>query len=136
MHAACKAFIETEESEKLRRAIKAKTRFSTGIIYQPRDIVYYKQSDSNQWKGPGTVSRRENKQILVKHSGVYVRVHACCLQHAQNSQMTSKKENIESENSGNVENKNESLDIYNDSDIASRSYTTKINENNEQVKIL
>ena len=32
--------------------------------------------------------------------------------------MTSKKENIESEDSGNVENKNEPLDIENDSDIA------------------
>lgn len=32
--------------------------------------------------------------------------------------MTSKKENIEFEDSGNVENKNEPLDIYNDSDVA------------------
>ena len=42
MHAACKAFIKAEASEKLRRTIKAKTRVSSGIIYQPGDIVYYK----------------------------------------------------------------------------------------------
>ena len=74
MHAARKAFIEAEASEKLRRAIKTKTRVSTGIMYQPGDIVNYKRNDSNQWKGPGTVLGHENKQILVKHGGVYIRV--------------------------------------------------------------
>ena len=137
MHAARKAFIEAEASEKLRRVIKAKTRVSTGIIYQPGDIVYYKRNDSNQWKGPGTVSGRENKQILVKHGVVYIRAHACRLQHVQNSQMTSTKENIESENSGNVENKNELLDIYDDSDIEINNEIKQVNnapqtnENNE-----
>ena len=36
MHATCKAFIEAEASEKLRGAIKAKTRVSTGIILARR----------------------------------------------------------------------------------------------------
>ena len=65
MHAARKVFIEAEASEKLRRAIKAKTRVSTGIIYQPGYIVYYKRNDSSQWKGPVTVLAHENKQILM-----------------------------------------------------------------------
>ena len=127
MHAACKAFIEAEASDKLRRAIKAKTRVSTRIIYQPGDLVYYKRNDSNQWKGPGTVLGCENKQILVKQGGVYIRVDASCLQHAQNSQMTSMKENIESANSGNVENKNERLDIYSDSDIEINNEIDQVN---------
>ena len=49
MHAARRAFIESETSEKLRRAIKAKTKDSTGIIYQPSDIVYYKRSRHSNW---------------------------------------------------------------------------------------
>ena len=57
MHAARKAFIEAEASEKLRRVITAKTRVSTGIMYQPGDIVYYKRNDSNQWKGPRKIFR-------------------------------------------------------------------------------
>ena len=65
MHAARKAFIEAEASEKLRRTIKVKTRVSTGMIYQSGDIVYYNRNDSNQCKDPGTVLERENKQILV-----------------------------------------------------------------------
>ena len=68
-------------------------------------------------KVQGKFLGRENKQILVKHGGVYIRVYACRLQHAQNSQMTSTKENVESENRGNVESKNEPLDIYGDSDM-------------------
>ena len=66
-HAARKVFIEAEASEKLRRAIKAKTWVSTGIIYQPGYIVYYKRNDSSQWKGSETVLvlAHENKQILV-----------------------------------------------------------------------
>ena len=91
MHAARKAFIEAEASEKLRRTIKVKTRVSTGMIYQSGDIVYYKRNDSNQCKGPGRVLGRENKQILVKQVGVYIRVHGCRLLDAQNSQMTSWK---------------------------------------------
>ena len=86
MYAARKAFMEEEASEKLWRAIKGKTRVSTGIIYQPGDLVYYKCDDLNQWKSPVTVLGRENKQILVKHGGVYIRVHAWRLQHAQKSQ--------------------------------------------------
>ena len=69
MYAARKAFMEEEASEKLWRAIKGKTRVSTGIIYQPGDLVYYKRDDLNQWKSPVTVLGRENKQILVKHGG-------------------------------------------------------------------
>ena len=47
----------------------------------------------------------------MKHVDVYLRVHVCRLKHAQNSLKRSTKENIESENSGNVENKNAPLDI-------------------------
>ena len=49
MHAACIASIEAEASEKLTKVIKAKTRLSTGIIYQ---ILFI------------TVLGTENKQIL------------------------------------------------------------------------
>ena len=88
MHAARQVFIESEASEKLKRAIKAKTRGSTAVVYQPGDIVYFKREASNQWKGPGTVIGCENKQILVKYGGSYVRVHTCQLQPAKETQLT------------------------------------------------
>ena len=107
-------------------------------LYQPGDFLYFKRNDSNQWKGPETVLGRENKQVLVKHDGVYIRIHACRLLHAQNSQMTSTEENIESKNSGNVESKNEPLDIFDDSDIEINNEIVQVNnvpqidENNHQ----
>ena len=42
MHAARVAFIKSEACEKLRRAIRAKTRTATSLIYEPGDIVYFK----------------------------------------------------------------------------------------------
>ena len=45
MHAARQAFVQAEASEKLRRAIKAKTRVTAGLTYQPGDIVYFKRED-------------------------------------------------------------------------------------------
>ena len=76
----------------------------------------------------------------MKHGEVHLRVHACRLQHAQNSQMTSTSKNIEYENSSNVENKNEPLDIFDDSDIEINNEIEQVNnlpqidENNEQQK--
>ena len=49
-------------------------------MYDFGDLVYYKRKDSDKWKGPGKVIGKENKQILVKHRGYYVRVHPCSSQ--------------------------------------------------------
>ena len=77
MHAALAAFIKSEACEKLRRALRAKTRTATSLIYEPGDIVYFKRENSNLWKGPGTAIGRENKQILVKYGGTYIYKGPC-----------------------------------------------------------
>ena len=69
MHESRKAFIDAESNDKLRRALKTKTRVTTGIVYDLGDLVYYKRKDSEKWKGPGKVLGKENKQLLVKHGG-------------------------------------------------------------------
>ena len=74
-----KAFIECEANEKLRRAIKSKLRSTTSLIYELVDEVYYKSNDSNQWKGPGTIIGKENKQVIVKQGGEHMRFHPCRL---------------------------------------------------------
>ena len=77
MGAARKAFVECENSEKIKRALrhnmnsKNQTKFITG------DSVYYKRVDSRKWKGPGKVIGQDGQQVLIKHGGVYVRVHPC-----------------------------------------------------------
>ena len=43
LHAARKAFIKAESNDKLRCALKAKNRETTGIEYETGDMVYYKR---------------------------------------------------------------------------------------------
>ena len=127
MHAARQAFIQSEASEKLRRAIKAKTRVSTAVVYQPADLVYFKRETSNRWKGPGTVIGRENKQISMKY------VQACRLQPTKESQLTFETEKSSNEtqvpaannfsssggnsNISEQSNNNEIVEIYDDCDF-------------------
>ena len=87
MHEARKALIEAESNDKLRRALKTKTRVTTGIVYNLGDLIYYKRKVSEMWKGPGKIIGKENKQLLVKHCGYYIHVHPCSLQliHKSNS---------------------------------------------------
>ena len=72
MHSARKAFIESESSEKLQRALRHQVRPDLAQPYANDDLVYYKQNELPHWLGPGTVIGTENKQILVKHGGSYV----------------------------------------------------------------
>ena len=80
LDAARKAFFEAESNEKLCCPLKVKNRITTGITYKIGDIVFCKRKDSVKWKGPGKVIGKEDKQILVKHSGYYIRVHPCSVQ--------------------------------------------------------
>ena len=84
LHSARKAFIESESSERLRRALRHQVREFVGGEYQNGDLVYYKRNESNRWMGPGSVIGFEGKQVLVKHGGSYVRVHSYRLQMLNN----------------------------------------------------
>ena len=75
MHKARKAFIEAESNDKLRRALKTKPRVTTDTTYDLGDPVYHKRKDSEKWKATGKIIEKKNKQLLVKHSGYYIRVH-------------------------------------------------------------
>ena len=82
MHASRKAFIATESSEKIRRALRAKARTATSLIYNTGDKIYYKRKDSKRWHGPGLVIGKAGKQFFVKHGGTYLRVNPCNIQMA------------------------------------------------------
>ena len=79
MHSARKAFIASEASEKIRRALRHNVGKSVDVKYITGDSVYYKRKDDAKWKGPGTVIGQDGQQVLVKHGSVYVRVHPCRL---------------------------------------------------------
>ena len=77
LHKAREAFIQSEHSERIRRALAHNIRTSGEIKYITGDQVYYKRKDSNEWKGPGSVLGQDGQQILIKHGSYYVRVHPC-----------------------------------------------------------
>jgi hypothetical protein len=53
MHTARQAFIRSESSEKLKRALSHNIRTSGDQQFVTGDRVYYKRLDSRKWKGPG-----------------------------------------------------------------------------------
>ena len=76
LHSARQSFLKLESCEKVKRALRHNIRESTVYDVENGQEVYYKRNDSNKWHGPGVVIGRDGKQILVKHGGVYVRVHS------------------------------------------------------------
>ena len=54
LHAARKAFIQTEADERIRRALRNKVRASEQI-FENGERVFYKREGKERWLGPGTV---------------------------------------------------------------------------------
>ena len=79
LHASRQAFIASESSEKIKRALQHNIRRSGDVKYFTGDSVYYKRLNDRKWHGPASVLGQDGQQVLVKHGGVYVRVHPCRL---------------------------------------------------------
>ena len=79
LHSARRAFIENESSEKLRRALRSKTRDITSRDFDIGDHVYYKRNGHNEWRGPGVIRAISGKTVLVQHGGFYNKVSPCAL---------------------------------------------------------
>ena len=80
LHSARRAFIQQESSERLRRALNRKTRGYSDHVFQQGDIVFYHRNNSKKWHGPAKVLGKDGQQHLLKHGGIYVRVHPCRMQ--------------------------------------------------------
>ena len=73
LHAARRAFIESESDERLRRALRSKVRASEQI-FENGDNVFYKREGKDRWLGPGKVVFQDGKVVFVRHGGIFVRV--------------------------------------------------------------
>ena len=78
LHTARLSFIKQESCERLRRALSRQTRSLSNFLNG--DYVYYKRNDSSEWHGPARVLGKDSQQYLLKHGGVYIRVHPCRMQ--------------------------------------------------------
>lgn len=73
LHSAKKAFIETEASERIKRALRNRIRVSEEV-YDCGDCVYYKRDGQAKWNGPAKVVFQDGNVVFVRHGGVFVRV--------------------------------------------------------------
>ena len=75
LHAARKAFIETESSSKLKLALKKNLRPTTGTVFSVGDEVYYKRDDSHERKGPGKVLGHDEPVVFIRQGSRYIKAH-------------------------------------------------------------
>jgi transposase InsO family protein len=73
LHSARKAFIESENSERIRKALRKKI-CTNNTIYRNGDQVWYKRKDGARALGPGKVVFQDGKIVFVRHGMTYVRV--------------------------------------------------------------
>lgn len=55
MRSAREAFIQSESSEKIKRALKSNVRSCDDARFQNGEREFYKRNDSGKWRGPGSV---------------------------------------------------------------------------------
>ena len=79
LHAARKAFIATESSNKIKLALRKNVRTS-GITYNIGDEVYYKRDDNQAWKGPATVLGQDGPVVFIRQGSHYIKAHTCRVQ--------------------------------------------------------
>ena len=73
LHESRRAYIQSESSERIRRALRTKVRAAEDI-YENGDRVYYKREGKERWLGPATVVFQDGKVVFVRHGGIFIRV--------------------------------------------------------------
>ena len=88
-----------------------------------RLLVNYHRNKSKKWHGPAKVLGKDGQQHLLKHGGVYIRVHPCRMQlcNPQTNEILEDEE------------KTSSVHMNNDSNINSNNSDTK-NDEEEQAR--
>ncbi|XP_071118367.1 uncharacterized protein [Haliotis cracherodii] len=101
LHAARKAFIEAESSERIRRALRHNIRPSESV-YQTGDKVYFMKE--KQWKGPGKVLGQDGKTVFIRHGSTYVRVPTCrLLKIGQEFEQSDSQDSVDKETSSSAD---------------------------------
>ena len=88
LHAARKAFIETESCQKIKKALLHKVR-TNETVFHPGDRVHYKRESSDRWLGPAKVIFQDGKVVFVRHGPVWVKVSLNRLAKVENEFNTS-----------------------------------------------
>ena len=90
MYEARRAFIKSESSERIRRALRHRVR-AVERPYENGQMVYYKRDTygGHKWHGPAKVLGRDGSVVFIKHQNSFLRVAACRLQPVEEDEMKS-----------------------------------------------
>ena len=83
LHAARKAFIAAESSDKIRRALQKQTKNIHDLFFNS-DNVYYKRDSDTKWRVQGKLSVKM-APLFMCHGGFLVKVNCNHLQHISSS---------------------------------------------------
>ena len=72
---ARKAFVELQNSDRLKRSLKERIYPSATARFCPGDKVYIKRNQSNDWSGPAEVVGQKENQVLVWNAGRVIKLH-------------------------------------------------------------
>ena len=75
LEASRSGFIRADCSERVRRALLGKVRYSDAP-FMPGESVFYKRQQSGPWQGPGRVILHEGQELIIKDGGQIITVHA------------------------------------------------------------
>ena len=77
LHDAREAYIASESSKKIRRALSHNIRTSGDRKYITGNSIFFKRQCDRKWRGPAKVLGQDGQQVLIKYGSTYVRVHPC-----------------------------------------------------------
>ena len=76
LHKAREHVIKVEASEKLRRAMRSKTRTHSNIQYLPKDKVYFKREDEKRWRYGEVINHSGSKVLITTPRGHIISCHS------------------------------------------------------------
>ena len=79
LHAARRAFIPSESSNKLKIGISENIRKS-GAVFNIGGEVFYKRDEKLAWKWSGQFLGQNGPAVYIQHGLHYIRAHSCCIQ--------------------------------------------------------
>ena len=77
MYNARKQQMAAEADERIRRALRSKSRDVYAKSVSQGDKVFYKREDCSRWRGPATVIGRDGKVVFLRHGGFQIKCHLC-----------------------------------------------------------
>ena len=78
MYLSRQAYLEAENSERVKRALKRPLR-DINQDFNIGDSVFYKRPTIERWKGPAKIVGKEGRTFILRHGGQLIKAASCSL---------------------------------------------------------